>query len=74
MARRIRSITVTAIGTPPPSPLRPLVDEVLRALDQRRLLVGQAIDSTDEPRAPRDAAGTRRRRAQQVKDEESRAR
>jgi hypothetical protein len=36
MARMIRKITVTAIGTPPPLPLRPLADEVLWALEQRR--------------------------------------
>jgi len=36
MGRRIRKITVTGIGTPPPLPLRPLVDEVLRAWDARQ--------------------------------------
>ena len=34
--RRTRRIVVTAIGTPPALPLRPFVDEVLRALDEAR--------------------------------------
>jgi hypothetical protein len=33
--KRIRKITVTAIGTSPPLPLRPLVDEVLRAMERQ---------------------------------------
>lgn len=35
MGRRIRKITVVGVGTPPPLPLRPLVDEMLRALDAK---------------------------------------
>lgn len=35
VAKRIKKITVTAIGTPPPL-LRPLVDEVLRVTESRR--------------------------------------
>jgi hypothetical protein len=41
---------VTAIGTPPPLPLRPLVDEVLRALEAIRL-AGQAIGTGELPLA-----------------------
>lgn len=35
MGRRIRKITVVGVGVPPPLPLRPLVDEVLRAWDAK---------------------------------------
>ena len=33
---RIKKIVVTGVGTPGPLPLRPLVDEVLRAMEQPR--------------------------------------
>jgi hypothetical protein len=50
MTRRIQKITVTAIGTPPPLPFRPLVDEILCAFDERRRLVAPAPDPTDTGR------------------------
>ncbi len=34
--KRIKKIVVTGVGTPPPLPLRPLVDKVLRAMEQQR--------------------------------------
>jgi hypothetical protein len=58
VAKRIKKITVTAIGTPPPLLLRPLVDEVLRVTESRR-----AAES--EPRAgsdPYDGLSRRRTR------------
>lgn len=35
MARRIRRIAVVGVGKPPPLPLRPPVDKVLRAWDAK---------------------------------------
>ena len=35
-AKRIKKIVVTGVGTPPPLSFRPLVDEVLRAMEQER--------------------------------------
>jgi hypothetical protein len=60
MSRRIRPITVTGVGTPPPLPLRPLVDEVLRVLDQRPRSGESAMGSRDRPprpKRPTEAAG-----------------
>lgn len=43
---------MTAIGTPPPLPLQPLVDEVLRALEARqREVVNQPVEHADRPLA-----------------------
>jgi len=59
VGKRIRKITVTAIGTPPSLPLRPLVDEVLRAMERRRAAqvearaAGQPRDSSDKRRSRR---------------------
>ena len=51
--RDARRIVVTAIGTPPPLPLRPFVDEVLRALDEARATRATVPDSVTSPqRAP----------------------
>jgi hypothetical protein len=54
--KRIRKITVTAIGTPPPLPLRPLVDEVLRAMERQRAAEAQARTAGQ----PRDSSAARR--------------
>jgi hypothetical protein len=43
MPPKIRTITVTAIGAPPPLRLRPLVDEVLHVLEHRRRSSGPPI-------------------------------
>ncbi len=74
MARSIRKITVSAIRTPPPLPLQPLVDEVLRALDQRRRSVEPTIDSSDGSRLPKGPtkAGGRRAPSKLVPDRETR--
>jgi hypothetical protein len=47
MGRRIRKITVVGVGTPPPLPLRPLVDEVLRALDAKRKAQARSDDGPE---------------------------
>jgi hypothetical protein len=54
--RRTRRIVVTAVGTPPPLPLRPFVDEVLRALDEaraRRVTVPDSVTPSQRESAPR---------------------
>jgi hypothetical protein len=56
--KRIRKITVTAIGTPPPLPLRPLVDEVLRAMERQRAAEAEAR-AAGEPLHSSPACGTR---------------
>jgi hypothetical protein len=56
--KRIRKITVTAIGTPPPLPLRPLVDEVLRALERPSAAKAEAR-AAGQPRDPSAARRTR---------------
>jgi hypothetical protein len=53
--KRIRKITVTAIGTPPPLPLRPLVDEVLCAMERRRAADAEARAAGQ----PRDSSAAR---------------
>ena len=53
MGRRIRKITVTGIGTPPPLPLRPLVDEVLRAWDARQRAQARPEDRAAAARSSR---------------------
>jgi hypothetical protein len=59
MGRRIRKITVVGVGTPPPLPLRPLVDEVLRALDAKRRAQALSDDGpeTGAPGGERRTAG-----------------
>ena len=60
MSQRIRRITVTGVGTPPPLPLRPLVDEVLRVLDQRHRSGEPTLGSgggPPVPKRPTEAAG-----------------
>jgi hypothetical protein len=56
--KRITKITVTAIGTPPPLPLRPLVDEVLRAMDRQSAAEAEAR-AAGEPRHSSAARRTR---------------
>jgi hypothetical protein len=56
--KRITKITVTAIGTPPPLPLRPLVDEVLRAMERQRAAEAEAR-AAGQPRDSSDARCTR---------------
>lgn len=44
MGRRIRKVTVIGIGTPPPLPVRALVEEVLRAWEARQLAQARPDD------------------------------
>jgi len=59
--RRTRRIVVTAVGTPPPLPLRPFVDEVLRALDEaraRRATVHHPVTTLRRERPQRTASSS----------------
>ena len=70
MGRGIRKITVVGVGTPPPLPVRPLVDEVLRAFGckaegtgplRRRSRNRRSGPTNQEPRVMGSAiAGARR--------------
>lgn len=48
MARRIRKIVVTGVGTPPPLPLRPLAHEILRKWDAKQASERQAGQEIQE--------------------------
>ena len=55
MGRRARKVIVTGTGTPPPLPLRPLVDEVLRTWEAKQ----RAQARPDDGRATVEAAPER---------------
>ena len=61
MGRRIRKITVVGVGTPPPLPLRPLVDEVLRAMDAKRRAETRSDDDaeTGAPGRQKESQGSK---------------
>jgi len=52
MGRGIRKVTVIGIGTPPPLPLRPIVDEVLRAWDAKQRAQGRPDGGQRRPLRP----------------------
>jgi WD40-like Beta Propeller Repeat len=56
--KRITKIKVTGIGTHPPLPLRPLVDEVLRAMERQRVAEAEA-QAAGRPRDSSDACRIR---------------
>ena len=69
MGRRIRRITVTAVGTPPRLPLRPLVDEVQRAMEHHQRSADAAVGGErPSPGVDEGTRGQRRARPEHASD------